>query len=497
MANEPERPIEKLLRAAAKKRRDDAGAPFELHPATRRLLQGEVARTFAKAQRQTRSFAEVLGQLWPRFAWGGTIFAVLAVTVYVLLPEPGKGKQEALLAKNEPTPEARRAKATLPPPPAAVDAAPAPPAPAAEAYSAAVAAADKAQAAPRSPARRLGADREGSATDRLEVPLDSAAEEKHTLAAAAQLANRQTVAEPQAVVSGRLPAQAPAGTVNGALERRYGLAGTSALSASQPAAPAVPTPSAMTPPEAKGVKANESGTKVDGATFGSTFAYKSRAAADSANAPQSAPVVTEDLFKSAAVGQTESERFSAGQRFAQVAQSPKTKRSLAGQATPAQPVLASFQVEQAGTALRIVDGDGSVYSGYVQLTDAAWRERSAKTEATAAGRATQARGGVLEERAVAGLDSDEPTPRAYYFRVAGTNRSLNKKVVFTGNLLAATNLTLARPVTTNLGIGGSLGALQNAPGQQGFLPLLNSRISGKVVIGSGKAVEINALPTSP
>ena len=43
MANEPERPIEKLLRDAAQKRRDEAGAPLELHSATRRLLQGEVA----------------------------------------------------------------------------------------------------------------------------------------------------------------------------------------------------------------------------------------------------------------------------------------------------------------------------------------------------------------------------------------------------------------------------------------------------------------------
>ena len=35
---EPERPIEKLLRAWAKKRREDAGADLELHPADRRLL---------------------------------------------------------------------------------------------------------------------------------------------------------------------------------------------------------------------------------------------------------------------------------------------------------------------------------------------------------------------------------------------------------------------------------------------------------------------------
>ena len=41
---EPERKIEKLLRAYAKKRRAQAGDPLTLHPATRRLLQGEVAR---------------------------------------------------------------------------------------------------------------------------------------------------------------------------------------------------------------------------------------------------------------------------------------------------------------------------------------------------------------------------------------------------------------------------------------------------------------------
>ena len=76
MANEPERPIEKLLRAAAKKRRDEAGAPFELHPANRRLLQGEVARKFAKPQRTTL-VRRALGQLWPRLAWGVAILAVL------------------------------------------------------------------------------------------------------------------------------------------------------------------------------------------------------------------------------------------------------------------------------------------------------------------------------------------------------------------------------------------------------------------------------------
>ena len=164
---------------------------------------------------------------------------------------------------------------------------------------------------------------------------------------------------------------------------------------------------------------------------------------------------------------------------------------------PARPVLASFRVEQAGPALRIVDGDGSVYSGYVQIATAARRQRLAKTESSAATRAPQTIGAVLEERPAASLDSDQPAQPSYFFRVAGTNRSLNKKVVFTGNLTATTNLVLFQTTTNYLKLGGGIGGYQNSAPQPGLLPLLQSRISGKVVVGNGKAVEINAIPTSP
>ena len=175
----------------------------------------------------------------------------------------------------------------------------------------------------------------------------------------------------------------------------------------------------------------------------------------------------------------------------------KAKAALADKATPAHPVLASFQVEQAGPALRIVDGDGSVYSGYVQLAAAARRQRATKAENSAATRAPQTLGAALEESPAASLNSDQLAQPAYFFRVAGTNRSLNKKVVFTGNLTAATNLVLFQPGTNYLKFGGGLGGFQEAAPQPGFLPLPQSRISGKLVIGNSKAVEINAVPTSP
>ena len=52
-----ERPIEKLLRRAAQKRSDEAGAPPELHPANRRLLQAEVARQFPPTAAPARETA--------------------------------------------------------------------------------------------------------------------------------------------------------------------------------------------------------------------------------------------------------------------------------------------------------------------------------------------------------------------------------------------------------------------------------------------------------
>src|SRR5436309_1561284 len=108
---EPERPIEKLLSAYAKKRSDEAGAPFDLHPATRRLLQGEVARKFAKEKRQPGSLLGSLAMLWPRFMWGLGMLAVLVVVFAMVLPLWNKDQSKSLLAKHEPVAEELGARA--------------------------------------------------------------------------------------------------------------------------------------------------------------------------------------------------------------------------------------------------------------------------------------------------------------------------------------------------------------------------------------------------
>ena len=497
MANEPERPIEKLLRAAAKKRGDEAGAPFELHPADRRLWQGEVARQFARPQREAGSLGEIVARLWPRFAWAVGILAVLGVSVWVLLPLPRGGKPEGMLAQNraafeaapakEPVPQATPAPATIAPPVASE----------VKLKPAEVAYLDTAERSRATPARQLRLDPQPLGVDSPAALAKSQDEAKFALAAGPQLADLQKAAEMQRGASGETPAQAPVGRANDALGVRYGLAAKPGSAAGVPAIPAA-APAVTRRPEAASVAALDGSAMrpADEAAQASP-SYKSAAKVASADRPSSAPVATDGLYQAAPAALKETKGVAVAQRFVQVGPGSQMKATLGDKATPAHPVLASFQVEQAGEKLRIVDGDGSVYSGFVQIATAARRARPAKAEAPVAAQAARAPAGVFEEKAAPGLDSGQLAAQTYSFHVTGTNRSLNKKVVFTGNLLAATNLALSLQVRTDAGVAGRLGGSRIAPAQSVLLPLVNSRISGKVVVGGGKAVEINALPAGP
>jgi hypothetical protein len=497
MANEPERPIETLLRAAAKKRRDEAGVPFELHPADRRLLQGEVARKFARPQPEPRSLAVRLGQLWPRFAWGLGILAVLGLSVWLLLPPPGRAKPEALLARKEPAPEALPANEPAPAPATAPAAIAPPPGLPAKTKSAELASAETPAPAPVDQARQFGAVPPLLAKNTTVARDESPARNKLELAAPAQLADQEKKTQMQLAAPSGTPAPAPAGAVNGAFAARYGLAAQPSPPAAVPASPAMPPAVAAAAPAASVALAEESAKPADDRAGQVALQYKSPATVAFANRLAPATAATDSLAGSAADASKGANAFANTQRFVQAAPAPDAQALFADKAMPAKAVLASFQVEQTGSQLRIVDGDGSVYSGYVQPVGAALRARSAKLEAPAAAATTRAPGGALAPTTSSSLTSDQPASQNYAFRVAGTNRSLNQKVVFTGNLLTATNLASSLPAVTNQSVGGGLGGSQNAPAQQGLLPLLNSQISGKVVIGTGKAVEINALPANP
>lgn len=73
MPTEPEHNMDKTLKAYADQRRAEAGAPAELHPATRRLLQGEVARQRPAQSSPAAPWWQRLNSFWPRMAAASVI----------------------------------------------------------------------------------------------------------------------------------------------------------------------------------------------------------------------------------------------------------------------------------------------------------------------------------------------------------------------------------------------------------------------------------------
>src|SRR5712692_1133074 len=79
MPDEPNRKMDELLKSYAKKRRADAGAPLELHPATRRLLQSEVARLRPGRAPDSSRWIHSLTRFWPIIGFSVSILAVLGL----------------------------------------------------------------------------------------------------------------------------------------------------------------------------------------------------------------------------------------------------------------------------------------------------------------------------------------------------------------------------------------------------------------------------------
>lgn len=104
MPSEPDQtPIEGLLKSYAKKRAEDASGATELHPATRRLLQGEVTKLRLEAQAAGgRSWMQWLILFWPRLATASAILVMLLTGVWMLLPD--SQPSPTTFARNEDAP---------------------------------------------------------------------------------------------------------------------------------------------------------------------------------------------------------------------------------------------------------------------------------------------------------------------------------------------------------------------------------------------------------
>jgi hypothetical protein len=93
--------IEKQLRAYADQRRKEAGAPFTMHPATRRMLQDEAARVHGKKESGSAERTSLFAALWFRVAVSVCAVAVLAVAVFAPVLSKSKSRAMRLAGKQE------------------------------------------------------------------------------------------------------------------------------------------------------------------------------------------------------------------------------------------------------------------------------------------------------------------------------------------------------------------------------------------------------------
>ncbi len=486
---EDERPVEKLLRSYARKRRAEAGAPLELRPAVRRRLQDEVARHFGEKREGERVWPALwlrLASFRPRLAWGLASLVLLGVAVALLVPGVNRSKGPRMLARNSrvsPAPAPPEAPG-LQPPPASV------------------------ARPPAAPQRELSkSSGELLADKRLPVPPAAPPPAREP----AQEKKPSDGAPGPPSVSAPVPGEAPA--------RQFGDSFTDALASSPgntrsalAAAPqlgTVPGGTAATPVERRlqPASAVQDGTRVAGATAIAPRAGGDEAAQFKNNqtdnaayarrygpAPGSAArsfsyAKAEPAAVSGTLEREKAKDIPLLQKFVRAApKAPALRASnrVSDRASPADAVLDAFQVEHSGRRLVVTDSDGSVYTGYLQLTNAdsnaeaaaasSPARQSVRSEAQSALRASRLASAAVAPSAQSSPSqsllyqlADTDRSQNYFFQVVGTNRSLNQKVVFSGHLIR-------------------LADSPTAPG---------SRISGKAAVGERREIQIEAVLRQP
>ena len=78
MPEEPNNRMEEMLRAYARERRKKPDV--RMHPATRGMLQAEVARQYGQAGPAHTSFWKQMRAFWPQFAFGAGLCAIANTT---------------------------------------------------------------------------------------------------------------------------------------------------------------------------------------------------------------------------------------------------------------------------------------------------------------------------------------------------------------------------------------------------------------------------------
>jgi hypothetical protein len=157
------------------------------------------------------------------------------------------------------------------------------------------------------------------------------------------------------------------------------------------------------------------------------------------------------------------------------------------------PVSSNFKIEQMGRDLRVIDGDGSVYTGVVDEENTLYKQQIARQKWNLSNAYEGKFKFQTPKSTPAQSVAKQPATEYFRYRVEGTNRSLNQNVVFSWNFIDTNALAAG-----NLDYKVAEQKLDATKLPSQFPALLqNSFINGRAQFGEGREVEVNALPVKP
>jgi hypothetical protein len=491
-----ERPIEKLLRRFAKRRREDSGKPMQLHPATRRLLQGEVARQFPRHKAEGSTSARESAGWWPRWAYALSVLAVVAVLSSLLLPGLGKAKSRSQMAGTmNNLKQVGLAAHTF--------------------------AEDNSNRLPVTlgeMSNELGAgslalkDASGKSFEYV-----AGGKSLDELSPGAVLAYSQPADGRSAVLLADgsvqlMSTQQFAGILNGssagASAKLASLRPDKSKSAEEERLAMADKPAEVAMARQKDATATR-WPEADRTIVASTPPPATTSPTIALASPAATPALASDRKEAIAGDVSYSDSgvlttnviASSGARYANTMGLEKVRQASSEmdkeineparfqnfQKTPAKTaILDSFEVVQRGDQLSVIDQDGSTYAGNLILPVNEAKSETMLEQGKKAGNGAYASKAVAAPASLARDAKQDLLSQNLAFRVLGTNRTLNQRVVFEGNFMPTNN------VIANQSAGQAQQQIQNF---QYFIN--NSVIVGRAQVENNKDIEINAAPVRP
>ena len=469
MSSEPQRDIEKDLLAYKLRRGEQLGAPLELHPATRKMLQGEAARAASRplltseeaAKNFVRSFVmshqqpSFFARYRQRIIWGGAMCACLTLVLAVLRNDPRLASTPSQVSD----PQTAKPQATV--------------------------AATKQQT-----------EGEQSARAKQSAPAADKVQEL------AKTSTAPVASPPPANPRGAAAASAPPLVRD--LDRKL----VEKKEASQPtqiakALKAVQVADALSATEDK--KSGEvmklkrsAGDELLRANLAAAAGASGGAGIPPASAPSTASAA--QLFGANSAPEASQVR----QQFLQLDNQARYRKNF--NSPPMPQVMQDFAFERTGDRVRIVDADGSTYEGAVM---------PAPVEEVRANAVSKLDAAKERKDSLAQPTQSADPQSSYRFYANGVNRKLNQSVEFRGEWQAAVpaqsspttpglqpvalGVRLERKVAEKAeqtvlsnSLSGSAAKVLNY--QQSQNAAAPGRISGRAVVGGKNEFDINAVP---